>query len=105
MELERLIETEQHNDELLRHARDEATALVNAARDAASHREAALAAEVETTTRANEEALAAERDRRLADIRTATRDQVARYNMADDQRVHEVAQAMVELLITGGDAA
>ena len=105
MELERLIETEQHNDELLRHARDEATALVNAARDAASHREAALAAEVETTTRANEEALAAERDRRLADIRTATRDQVARYNKADDQRVQEVAQAMVELLITGGDAA
>lgn len=103
MELERLIETERRNEDLLQRARDDAKAIVEAARTAARNRAATLSGELEADARRSEAALTAERERRVAEIQKAARDRAARYDAVPDERVGAVGRALVDRLITGDE--
>jgi hypothetical protein len=104
VELERLIETERRNEKLLQRARDEAGAIVEAARTTAADRAAALSGELEAAARESEAALAAERERRIAEIQEAARDRVARYDNVSDERVEAVGRALVDRLLAGDES-
>lgn len=104
MELERLIETERRNEDLLQRARVEAKAIVEAARKAARDRAATLSGELEADARRSETALAVERERRVAEIRRAARDRAAGYDAVSDERVGAVGRALVDRLIAGDDS-
>lgn len=99
MELERLIETEQRNDDLVRRARVDAAAIVGTAREAAQRREAAFASELQQIISANAAAIALERDQRIAAVVAAARDAVARYAAVTDAQIAPVAQALLDDLI------
>jgi vacuolar-type H+-ATPase subunit H len=102
VELERLIETERRLDDLLQQAREQAAAMVQEARDAAAQREAAVDAELAAAAGKAEATLAAERERVAAEIVTAARDQVARYDGVDEPRVQAAARLVVERLLSDG---
>jgi vacuolar-type H+-ATPase subunit H len=102
VELERLIETEQRLDDLLRQAREQAATIVQEARDAVARREGAVAAELAAAAGKAEATLAAERERVAAEIAATTRDQVARYDGVDEPRVQTAARLLVERLLTDG---
>jgi vacuolar-type H+-ATPase subunit H len=103
VELERLIETEQRNEALLRQAQEQAETLIRSARTAADDRVAALAGELEQATRRSETELASERERRTAEIREAAHQQAARYEAVPDERVRMVAKALVDSLLAGDE--
>jgi vacuolar-type H+-ATPase subunit H len=103
MELERLIETEQRNEGLLRRAREEARVLVEAARTAAEARQSTLAGELEGAARRSQAELAAERERRTLEIHEAAQREVARYDAVPEDRVRTVAQALVDRLVAGDE--
>ncbi len=102
MELERLIETEQRLDDLLRHARDEAASIVQDAREAVARREAAVVAELAAAAARAEATLAAERERVAAEITAAARDQIARYDGVEEPRLQAAARLVVKRLLTDG---
>ena len=102
MELERLIETEQRLDDLLRQARDQAAAIVQEARDAVARREAAVDAELAAAAGQAEANLAAERERVATEIVAAARDQIARYDGVEEPRLQAAARLLVERLLTDG---
>ena len=102
MELERLIETEQRLDDLLRRAREQAATIVQEARDAMAQREAAVDAELAAAAGQAEATLAAERERVAVEIAAAARDQVARYDGVDEPRVQAAARLVVERLLGDG---
>lgn len=101
MELERLIETEQRNEAMLRRAREEAQTLVQVARTAADARKSALAGELEEAARRSETALTAERERRMVEIRETAQREAARYDKVSDDRVRAVGSALVDGLVAG----
>jgi len=102
VELERLIETEQRLDELLRQARERAAAIVQEAREAVARREAAVVAELAEAAARAEATLAAERERGAAEITAAARDQIARYDGVEEHRLQAAARLLVERLLTDG---
>jgi hypothetical protein len=104
VELERLIETERRNEDLLQRARDEADAIVHAARSAVATRAAALAGELEEAARRSEAALTAERERRIAELRQGARDRAARYDAVTDARVEAVGRVLVDRLLVGDES-
>jgi hypothetical protein len=84
MELERLIETEQRNEDLLRRA-------------------SSLAGELEGAARRSQAELAAERERRTLEIHDAAQREVARYDAVPEDRVRAVAQTLVDRLVAGDE--
>ena len=100
MELERLIETEQRLDDLLRQARDQAATIVQEAREAVAQREAAVVAELAEAAARAEATLAAERERVAAEITAAARNQIARYDGVEEPRLQAAARLLVERLLT-----
>jgi vacuolar-type H+-ATPase subunit H len=104
VELERLIETERRNEDLLQGARDEARTIVEAARKAAQDRAAALSGELEADARRSEAALGAERERRIVEIRETARDRASRYESVPEERVLAVGRALVDRLLAGDDS-
>ena len=104
MELDRLIEAEQRNDELVRRATAEAAGIVRSATEAAARRRAEFADELQRTIDANAAALGAERARRMAEIEAAGREAVARIEAVSDEQVVAVARELVGVLVAGGPA-
>jgi vacuolar-type H+-ATPase subunit H len=102
VQLERLIETEQRNDALVRHAAAEAEAIVRSARDAAQRREADLAQELRQLIAANAAAISSEGDRRQATIAATAHDEVARYGAVTDPQITAIARAVIDHLAGGG---
>lgn len=102
MDLEQLIATEQRLDEALRAAREQATALVTAARALAQQREG----EVETELREAELRLAAEtaaeRERREREVAREAEARVALLDAVSAERVRQAARDVVNRLVSGG---
>lgn len=105
MGLDRLIETERRNDDLLRSAREEAATLVRSASEDAARLRETLAARLDTEMRRREAEALAERDRRLAEVRQQAEDAAARYDAVADERVRAAATALIELLLGEGPAS
>ena len=103
MDLERLIAAEERNEALITAARAEAEALVAVATAAAAAREAELRQAVEEGIAAAEVALAAEQERRIADLDEAARRTVARYDEVTDARIAEVVPLLVDRLLAEAD--
>jgi hypothetical protein len=103
MELERLIETERRNEDLLQRARAEARVLVEAARTAAEARGSTLAGELEEAARRSQAELAAERERRTLEIDDAAQREVARYDAVTEDRIRAVAQTLVDRIVAGDE--
>lgn len=100
-ELALLVETEQRLAERLARAREEATALLDAARAEASAREVELEQEL---ARVNETAgaeLASDRDRRVAEVLAAGREKARALEALGGQRVDELAKLAVERVVRG----
>lgn len=104
MGLDRLIETERRNDDLLRSAREEAAELVRSATEQAARRRETLAVELDAELWRREAAARAERDRRLAHVRETAEDMVARYDAVSEDRVRAAAAALIEQLVGEGAA-
>jgi vacuolar-type H+-ATPase subunit H len=102
VQLERLIETEQRNDALVRHAAAEAEAIVRAARDGAQRREADLAAELRQLVAANAAAITADGERRQTTIAATAREEAAGYRAVTDAQIAAVARVLIDDLVTGG---
>lgn len=104
MELDQLIETEQHLDRALQQAREEFGRMIEAARSAAQSREAALEAELSDRIQARAVAAAADRRRREEEIARDTARQVARYDAVTDERVRTLARAVIDVLVAAAAA-
>ena len=104
-EFDRVIAAERRNDDLLREARGEAEALVQAAREDAAARESSFAARLLEAIRARSEALAAERQRRLTEISVDARARTARYDAVAEEQVRSTTDALVDALIARGGPA
>lgn len=103
VDLERLIETERRNDDLMRRAAAEAAGVIRAARDAAAARVTAAVDELARVNAAQAVEIAAERLRRLAEIVEAGRADAARYTSVSDPDIVLTARALVDsILIDGG---
>ena len=103
MDLERLIETERRNDDLMRRAAAEAVDVIRAAKEAAAARVAAAVDELARINAAEAVEIAAERLRRLAEIVEAGRADAARYTDVSDPDIVLTARALVDgILIDGG---
>ena len=98
-ELNRLLETEERLDALIRRARGEAEALVAAAREAVLARERAFATEVETAEREVVAEAERERDRRAETITAEARVEAARYDAVDPARLDALAQLVIDRLL------
>ena len=99
MDLERLIATEQRNEALVAGARAQADALLAAARAKVAADEQALRTSIDDAVRVAEAALAAERDRRVAEIAAEGRAAAARYDALDEARIAAVVPRLVEQLL------
>ena len=99
MELDRLIDTEQRNDTLVRRAREEAEAMVQQAQAAAAEREAALATVVQQLIRDTEASLAAELARRSAVIATNGAAAAARFDAVTDAQIANFVPRLLDALV------
>jgi vacuolar-type H+-ATPase subunit H len=98
-DLARLLETEARLEERLHRARDEATRLVAAAREAAVACEATLAAQVEADARRLGETLHAEYERAAAAAAATAGQEAERLDAVTDARVAALARHAVSRVI------
>jgi vacuolar-type H+-ATPase subunit H len=100
-DLARLLDTEARLEQVLQHARDEATRLVAEAREAARACEAALGAELEAAAQRLAAEIAGERDRAAVEITAAARRDTERLAAVTGERIRDLARRVVERVIGG----
>ena len=99
MDLERLIAAEERNEARLAAARAEAAALVAAAQAEAAARDAAHRDAVTRALAEMEQALAGERERRMAQLASQVRAEQARYDGITDAAIAAVVPDLVRRLV------
>jgi hypothetical protein len=98
-ELGALLEWERVVAEQVAAAGREADAVIQEARTAASRREASLTAELESTARALDDRLSADRNRRIADIAAAARHRIEALDALDAPAIERAAAAVTAALV------
>jgi enamine deaminase RidA (YjgF/YER057c/UK114 family) len=104
-DLARLFETERRLEERLRAARAEGAALLAQAQQAAEQQDAALEAQLAEAARLLDESLAAEGQRRTAEIADAADREAQAYERVPPARLAAVARALAERFLLAEGAA
>lgn len=102
MDFERLIETEQRNDDLLQRVREEAAELRRAAQLDAEHRRSAASSELAGAVAAARSRLAIRRDAALTEIRAGATATAARFDAVAEERLAAVVSALLADLLEPG---
>lgn len=103
-DLARLLDTERRLEERLHAARAESAALVADAQRAAAQEEATLESQLAEAGRQLDESLAAEAQRRTAEIAEAAAGEVRAYERVSAARLAAVAAALAERFLVPQDA-
>jgi len=104
VDFERLIETEQQNDDLLRRTREEAARLVRATVEGATRRQDEAERDLEAAVGRARAASAERREAALATITTGAIDDAARFDAVNDDQVDTVVATLLADLAGGGSS-